>query len=67
MKMAVADQIKILDRKIMEMEAQFDLERKAAKISASSTSNLEKYEYSTVKIEILSQALLNKQDLSILY
>ena len=65
--MAVADQIKILDRKIMEMEAQFDLERKAAKISASSTSNLEKYEYSTVKIEILSQALLNKQDLSILY
>ena len=67
MKMAVADQIKILDRKIMEMEAQFDLERKAAKISASSTSNLEEYEYSTVKIEILSQALLNKQDLSILY
>ena len=65
--MAVADQIKILDGKIMEMEAQFDLERKAAKISASSTSNLEKYEYSTVKIEILSQALLNKQDLSILY
>ena len=65
--MAVADQIKILDRKIMEMEAQFDLERKAAKISASSTSNLEEYEYSTVKIEILSQALLNKQDLSILY
>ena len=65
--MAVADQIKILDRKIMEMEAQFDLERNAAKISASSTSNLEKYEYSTVKIEILSQALLNKQDLSILY
>ena len=65
--MAVADQIKILDRKIMEMEAQFDLERKAAKISASSTSNLEKYEYSTVKIEILSQALLNKQDLSIPY
>ena len=65
--MAVADQIKILDRKIMEMEAQFDLERKAAKISASSTSNSEEYEYSTVKIEILSQALLNKQDLSILY
>ena len=31
--MIVADQIKILDRKIKQNEAQYDLDRKAAKIS----------------------------------
>ena len=34
MKMTVTDQIKILDRKIKQNEAQYDLDRKAAKISA---------------------------------
>ena len=43
--MTVTDQIKILDRKIMQNEAQYDLDRKAAKISALSSNNLEKYEY----------------------
>ena len=33
-KMTITDQIKILDRKIMQNEAQYDLDRKAAKISA---------------------------------
>ena len=46
-KMTVNDQIKILDRKIMQNEAQYDLDRKAAKISALSPNNLEKYEYLT--------------------
>ena len=46
-KMTVTDQNKILDRKIMQNEAQYDLERKAAKISALSSNNLNKYEYST--------------------
>ena len=32
-KMTVTDQIKILDRKVMQNEAQYDLDRKAAKIS----------------------------------
>ena len=32
--MTVADQIKILDRKIKQDEAQYDLDKKAAKISA---------------------------------
>ena len=32
--MTITDQIKILDRKIMQNEAQYDLDRKAAKISA---------------------------------
>ena len=42
--MTVPDQIKILDRKIMQNEAQYDLDRKAAKISAMSSNNLDKYE-----------------------
>ena len=45
--MTVTDQIKILDRKIMQNEAQYDLDRKAAKISALASNNLEKYEYLT--------------------
>ena len=45
--MKVTDQIKILDRKTMQIEAQYDLDRKAAKISASSCNNLDKYEYLT--------------------
>ena len=44
-KMTVTDQIKILDRKIMQSEAQYDLDRKAAKISALFSNNLDKYEY----------------------
>ena len=45
--MKIANQIKILNRKIMQNEAQYDLDRKAAKISALSSNNLEKYEYLT--------------------
>ena len=45
--MTVIDQIKILHRKIMQNEAQYDLDRKAAKISALSSNNLNKYEYLT--------------------
>ena len=47
--MTVSDQIKILDRKIMQNEAQYDLDRKAAKISALPSNNLDKYEYLTGK------------------
>ena len=42
--MTVTDQIKILNRKIMQNEAQYDLNRKAAKIYALSSNNLDKYE-----------------------
>ena len=46
--MTVTDQIKTLNRKIKQNEAQYDLDRKAAKIPAlSSSNNLDKYEYST--------------------
>ena len=37
-------ELKILDRKIMQNEAQYDLGRKAVKISALSSNNLDKYE-----------------------
>ena len=45
--MTVTDQIKILGRKIKQNEAQYDLDREAAKISALSSGNLDKYEYLT--------------------
>ena len=45
--MTITDQIKILDRKIMQNKAQYDLDRKAAKISALSSNNFDKYEYLT--------------------
>ena len=46
-KMTITDQIKILNKKIMQNEAQYDLDRKAAKISALSSNNLDKYKYLT--------------------
>ena len=41
--MTLTDQIKILNRKIKQNEAQYDLDRKAGKISALSYNNLDKY------------------------
>ena len=43
----MSDQIQILNRKLMQNEEQYDLDRKAAKISALSSNNLDKYEYLT--------------------
>ena len=45
--MTITDQIKILNKNIMQNEAQYNLDRKAAKISALSSNNLDKYEYLT--------------------
>ena len=45
--MTVTDQIKILNRKIKQNESQYDLDRKAAEISALSPKNLDKYELLT--------------------
>ena len=47
MKMTITDQIKLLNKKNMQNDAQYDLDRKAAKISALSSNNLDKYEYLT--------------------
>ena len=43
----MTDQIKIWNRKIMQNKTQYDLDRKAAKISALSSNNWGKYEYLT--------------------
>ena len=45
--MTVSDKIKILNRKIMQNETQYDLDRRAAKISALFSNNLAKYEHLT--------------------
>ena len=41
--MTSTDQINILDRKIKQNKAQYNIDRKAAKISAFSSDNLDKY------------------------
>ena len=45
--MTITDQIKILNNKFQQNEAQYDLDRRGAKISALSSNNLDKYEYLT--------------------
>ena len=45
--MTVSDQIKILDRKNIQNDAQYGLDRTAAKIFALSSNNLDKHEYLT--------------------
>ena len=45
--MTVIDPNKILDKKIMQNEAQYGLDIKAAKISELSSNKLDKYEYLT--------------------
>ena len=48
MKMTLTDELKILDGKIKANQAQYDLGREAAKISALSSKDLlQKYEYLT--------------------
>ena len=45
--MTLTEQVKILDGKIKSTKAQYDLDREAAKISALSSDELQKYDYST--------------------
>ena len=45
--MTVKDQLKILDNKIRQNQADYDLYRKNAKISALPSGKLDKYEYLT--------------------
>ena len=45
--MAITDQIKNLNKKVIQNKAQYDLDRKAAKMSTLSSNNLDKYEYLT--------------------
>ena len=45
--MTVTDQLKIIDCKIQADQAQYDLDTRAAKISAYTSGDLRKYEYLT--------------------
>ena len=45
--MTATDQIKILNRKVMQNESYYDLDRKSAEISPLSSKNLDKYELLT--------------------
>ena len=45
--MILTEQLKILNNKIKANQAQYDLDGSAAKISALSSSDLDKYEYLT--------------------
>ena len=45
--MILTDGLKVLDDKIKANQAQYNLDREAAKISALSSNNLDKYEYLT--------------------
>ena len=47
--MTLTDELKILDDKIKANQAQYNLDREAAKISAISSKELDKYEYLTVE------------------
>ena len=47
--MTVKDQLKILDRKMKQNKADYDLYRQNAEISALSSEVLDKYEYLTKK------------------
>ena len=58
--MTITDQIKISNKKIMQNEAQYDFDRKAAKISALSSNNLDKYEYVTGEDRVLKPSTVEQ-------
>ena len=65
--MTVTDQIKILNRKIKQNEVQYNLDRKAAEISALSSKNLDKYEYLTGEDLGLKPSIVEKAKLEFLH
>ena len=65
--MTVTDQIKILNRKVKQNESQYDLDRKAAKMSAFSSKNLDKYELLTSEDLDLKPSTVAQKKLNILH
>ena len=55
--MTVSDKVKIIDQKIEQNKAQYDLARQTVKISALSSENVGKYEFLT------SEDVLQEKDL----
>ena len=58
--MTVTDQIIILNRKIKQNESQYDIDREAAKISALSSNNLDKYELLTGEDLVLKPSTIEQ-------
>ena len=58
--MTETDQIKILERKILQNEVQYNLDRKAAEISALSSNNLDIYEYLTGEDLVLKPSIVEQ-------
>ena len=65
--MTVTDQIKILNRKIKQNEVQYNLDRKAAEISALSSKTLDKYEYLTGEDLGLKPSIVEKAKFEFLH
>ena len=58
--MGISKKIKAINNKIKRNEAQYNLDRQAAKISALSSANVSKYKFSTGKGVLMEKDLLEK-------
>ena len=58
--MSISKKIKAINNKIKQNKAQYDLDRQIAKISASSSGNVSKYEFLTGKYVLPEKDLLEK-------
>ena len=65
--MILTDELKILDDKIKGNQAQYNLDREAAKISSLSSKELDKYEYLTSEDLGYKQEQLKEQNLNIFH
>ena len=65
--MAITDELKILEDKIKANPAQYDLDKDAAKISALSFKELDKYEYLTGEDLGYKPEVVEKVNLNILH
>ena len=65
--MTLTDELKILDEKIKANQAQYDLDREAAKISAISSKDLDKYSYLTGEDLGYKPGAVEKLNLSFLH
>ena len=65
--MKLTEQVKILNDKIKANKAQYDLNKEAAKISALSSGELEKYEYLTGENVGYKPDVVQKANLNILH
>ena len=58
--MSISEKIKIINNKIEQNKAQYDLDRQTAKMSALSSGNVIKYEFLTEKYVLPEKGLVEK-------